>query len=107
MQMTAPTRCLTLTMVWIASSAIATTAALGAEVPAAALPPIDKASWIWGNMKDDVCHFCTSFTLEEAPRAATKATVATAAQMALPVPAPSRGSSGGRRSISAAAAPTP
>ena len=58
-------------MAWqlpVAALAAATVKKAQAAKP---LPPIRKASWIWGNMKDDVCHFRTSFTLEEAPTGAS------------------------------------
>lgn len=37
---------------------------------APALPPLDKASWIWAGPSDDVCQVRTSFVLDAAPAAA-------------------------------------
>lgn len=35
------------------------------------LPAIDKASWIWSALSDDVCQIRTTFTLDEAPDSAS------------------------------------
>lgn len=46
----------------------------GAAEPAAPvspLPPIDKASWIWGDMGSDVCEFRVEVALPKAPTAAS------------------------------------
>jgi len=35
------------------------------------LPPLEKAAWIWSAPKDDYCQIRTTFTLDEAPSAAS------------------------------------
>jgi len=55
----------------IATAVVATTIAAPTPAKAPPLPVIDKASWIWGDMKADVCHFRTTFTLPEAPSSAS------------------------------------
>ena len=42
--------------------------AIGAE---AVSPPIERASWIWGNLQSDVCECRITLTLEKAPTAAS------------------------------------
>ena len=52
-------------------SAAPITRAQQAKPAKSPLPAIEKASWIWGDMKSDVCEFRTVFTLERPPTAAS------------------------------------
>lgn len=46
-------------------------AAAAESAPPAALPPLEKAFWIWSGPNDDVCQFRKAFVLDEAPAAAS------------------------------------
>ena len=41
------------------------------QAPAAPLPPIDRASWIWGPPTSDICEFRIAFKLDQPPQAAS------------------------------------
>jgi HEAT repeat protein len=52
-------------------STAAAAAAATKSTATSVLPPLEKASWIWSDLKDDLCQLRTVFHLEELPTAAS------------------------------------
>lgn len=58
----------------VRAAAVLTVLFAGCFIPATADPPlpdISRASWIWGDLREDVCDFRLVFTLDKAPSAAS------------------------------------
>ncbi|MDZ7617954.1 MAG: hypothetical protein U1E05_13195, partial [Patescibacteria group bacterium] len=60
-----------LTVLGLLAAGLGATPQSGAMGAEPALPPIERASWIWGDIEADVCEFRILLTLEKAPAAAS------------------------------------